>query len=113
MRRPRRRSSVWSTPMTIGPEGTKAATTIRSKVRASARLDQALRLSTRWKAAKPGCSARPRTRRPGATVKGGREGLEPVDEAGRKVRLGADHGGPAGLWCRGSELVRTREDRRA
>lgn len=38
----------------IGPDGTKAATTMCSSIRASARPDQALRLSTRWKAAKPG-----------------------------------------------------------
>src|SRR3712207_9357913 len=50
----------------------------RSRVRARARLDQAFRLSTRWKAAKPGCSARPRTRRQDAAVRlgEGRVGAE-------------------------------------
>ncbi len=73
----------------IGPDGTKAATIMCSSVRASARPDQVLRLSTRWKAVKPakpggfalGCSAKPRARRQLVTVRGPTASSAPVARA--------------------------------
>src|SRR5215212_7804285 len=116
---PRRRSSVWSTPMTIGPAETKAATTARSSVRASARPDQALRLSTRWKAAKPGCQARPCQARPSArrqfvTVRGPTASSAPTARAAavgrlrreRTARYGPSQARkPGGRWSAGRAMA--------
>lgn len=49
---PQRRSIVSSMPMTNGPCGTKVAIRSVNRHRATARLDQRFRLSTRWKLAK-------------------------------------------------------------
>ena len=65
----------------IGPLGTKAATIMSRSVRASARPDQVLRLSTRWKAVKLGCSAKPRARRQLVTVRGPTANSAPVARA--------------------------------
>ncbi len=71
----------------IGPDGTKAATTLCSRVRASAEPDQALRLSTRWKAVKLGCSAKPSTRRQLVTVRGPTASSAPTASAAAVGRL--------------------------
>ena len=116
MRGPRRHSSVWSTPMMTGPDGTRAVTTMRTSTRAGGRPDQALRLSTRWKAANPGCSAKPRARRQLVTVRGptastapiaraavvgrvrrekaARNGASQVTKRSGRWRSGGGHGGP-------------------
>ena len=67
--------------MMTGPDGTKAAMIMRSSVRASVSPDQALRLSTRWKAVKLGCSAKPKVRRQFVTVRGPTANSAPVASA--------------------------------
>src|SRR5918998_5184742 len=100
--------------MMIGPVGAKAATTARSRVRASARPDQALRLSTRWNAVKPGGSAKPSARRQLVTVRGPTASNAPTASAaavGRVRREKASRYGasqatkPDGRWRSGRAMA--------
>ena len=96
-----------------GPAGTKVATTMPSKVRASARPDQTLRLSTRWKAVKLGCSARPRVRRQLVTVRGPTASSAPTARAAvvgrlrreKAARKGASQATKLGGRCRSGRTM--------
>ncbi len=88
-----------------GPDGTKAATTRCNRVRASARPDQALRLSTRWKAGKLGYSVKPRARRQLVAVRGPTASSAPVASAAvveRVRRENAARKGASQAWKLGS-----------
>src|SRR5215211_8022284 len=100
--------------MMIGPAGTKAATTARNNARARARPDQVLRLSTRWKAVKPGCQARPRARRQFVTVRGPTASRAPTARAAVVGRVRCEKTaryGPSqarklgGSWSAGRAMV--------